>query len=122
VRALHFGLPERISHRANCSRVWRAKDAASAKELSARVTQLAAAEGVLSVAGAAPRVCNFHSRAPRTGHTAKTEAGADDSVTVELWTSAVGGLTENDFIVAAKLDALSFADLVVTAKKRTYFF
>ena len=56
-----------------------------------------------------------------TGHTAKTEVGADDSVTVELWTSAVGGLTENDFIVAAKLDAVSFSDLVVTAKKRTFF-
>ena len=85
------------------------------------MTQLAAAEGVC------PRlpfprsaVLRFYSRVP-TGHTAKTEAGADDSVTVELWTSAVGGLTENDFIVAAKLDALSFADLVVTAKKRTFF-
>jgi 4a-hydroxytetrahydrobiopterin dehydratase len=27
-------------------------------------------------------------------------------VTVELWTHAAGGLTENDFIVAAKIDAL----------------
>jgi 4a-hydroxytetrahydrobiopterin dehydratase len=27
-------------------------------------------------------------------------------VTIELWTHAVGGLTENDFIVAAKIDAL----------------
>jgi len=27
-------------------------------------------------------------------------------VTVELWTHAVGGLTENDFILAAKIDAL----------------
>lgn len=104
-----------------CSRVWRAKDGASAKELSARVAQLAAAEGAL------PRLfraanARSHRRVPSPGHAAATEVGADDSVTVELWTSALGGLTENDFIVAAKLDALSLSDLVVSAKKRTYFF
>ena len=120
MRAPRFGSSERLADQGHCSRVWRAKDAAAAKELSARVTQLAAAEGAcLSVA---VLLRESLSHAPPTGHTAKTEAGADDSVTVELWTSAVGGLTENDFIVAAKLDALSFADLVVTAKKRTYFF
>ena len=27
-------------------------------------------------------------------------------VTVELWTHAIGGLSENDFIVAAKIDAI----------------
>ncbi len=27
-------------------------------------------------------------------------------VTVELWTHAAGGLTENDFVLAAKIDAL----------------
>ncbi len=27
-------------------------------------------------------------------------------VTIELWTHAAGGLTENDFIMAAKIDAL----------------
>jgi len=29
-----------------------------------------------------------------------------DAVDVELWTHAIGGLSDNDFIVAAKLDAL----------------
>ena len=29
-----------------------------------------------------------------------------DTVDVELWTHAIGGLSENDLIVAAKLDAL----------------
>lgn len=29
------------------------------------------------------------------------------NVTLELWTHALGGLSENDFIVAAKIDALS---------------
>jgi 4a-hydroxytetrahydrobiopterin dehydratase len=28
------------------------------------------------------------------------------NVAVELWTHAAGGLTENDFILAAKIDAL----------------
>ncbi len=30
-----------------------------------------------------------------------------NQVTIELWTHAVGGLSENDFIVAAKIDALA---------------
>lgn len=29
-----------------------------------------------------------------------------NKVTLELWTHSIGGLTENDFIVAAKVDAL----------------
>ena len=29
-----------------------------------------------------------------------------NEVTIELWTHAVGGLSENDFIVAAKIDAM----------------
>ena len=28
------------------------------------------------------------------------------NVAIEIWTHAVGGLTENDFILAAKIDAL----------------
>jgi 4a-hydroxytetrahydrobiopterin dehydratase len=31
------------------------------------------------------------------------------NVTIELWTHAVGGLTENDFILAAKIDELPVA-------------
>lgn len=30
-----------------------------------------------------------------------------NKVTLELWTHAIGGLSENDFIVAAKIDAIS---------------
>ena len=29
------------------------------------------------------------------------------NVTIEIWTHAVGGLTENDFILAAKIDRLA---------------
>jgi 4a-hydroxytetrahydrobiopterin dehydratase len=31
------------------------------------------------------------------------------NVTIEIWTHAVGGLTENDFILAAKIDQLPIA-------------
>jgi hypothetical protein len=103
------------------SRVWQAKDAAAAKELAARVTQLATGEGALTRLAVAGLTCRLTTRL-RPGHTAATEVAADNSVTVELWTSALGGLTENDFIVAAKLDAMPLSDLVVVAKKRTYFF
>ena len=30
------------------------------------------------------------------------------NVSIELWTHAIGGLSENDFILAAKIDALAF--------------
>lgn len=43
-------------------------------------------------------------------------------MTVELSTPAARGLSENDFIVAAKVDATQLSDLVVAAKRRTYFF
>ena len=33
------------------------------------------------------------------------------NVSVELWTHAAGGLTENDFVMAAKIDALEQPEL-----------
>lgn len=49
----------------------------------------------------------------RISHVAEEEGHHPDlhlveycSVTVELWTHAIGGLSENDFIVAAKIDDL----------------
>ncbi|KAH1236922.1 Pterin-4-alpha-carbinolamine dehydratase 2, mitochondrial [Glycine max] len=35
-----------------------------------------------------------------------------NNVTIEIWTHAVGGLTENDFILAAKIDKLDVLDLL----------
>ncbi|KAL2343206.1 hypothetical protein Fmac_004491 [Flemingia macrophylla] len=35
-----------------------------------------------------------------------------NNVTIEIWTHAVGGLTENDFILAAKIDKLDVHDLL----------
>lgn len=33
-----------------------------------------------------------------------------NKLTLELWTHAAGGLTENDFILAAKIDAVSYVN------------
>ncbi|KAK7246077.1 hypothetical protein RIF29_40935 [Crotalaria pallida] len=35
-----------------------------------------------------------------------------NNVTIEIWTHAVGGLTENDFILAAKINELNLHDLL----------
>ncbi|KAB2637239.1 hypothetical protein D8674_027773 [Pyrus ussuriensis x Pyrus communis] len=35
-----------------------------------------------------------------------------NNVTVEIWTHAVGGLTENDFILAAKINGISMQNLL----------
>ncbi|XP_074272452.1 pterin-4-alpha-carbinolamine dehydratase 2, mitochondrial-like [Silene latifolia] len=35
-----------------------------------------------------------------------------NNVTIEIWTHSVGGLTENDFILAAKIDNLDLAHLL----------
>ncbi|KAK7318900.1 hypothetical protein RJT34_03607 [Clitoria ternatea] len=35
-----------------------------------------------------------------------------NNVTIEIWTHAIGGLTENDFILAAKIDKLDLLDLL----------
>jgi 4a-hydroxytetrahydrobiopterin dehydratase len=41
------------------------------------------------------------------------------NVTVEIWTHAIGGLSENDFILAAKINALPVALKKETAKAQT---
>ena len=52
----------------------------------------------------------------RVGEVAESEGHHPDlhlvgyrNVAVEIWTHAVGGLTENDFILAAKIDQLPVA-------------
>ncbi|KAL9329497.1 hypothetical protein ACSQ67_004500 [Phaseolus vulgaris] len=35
-----------------------------------------------------------------------------NNVVIEIWTHAIGGLTENDFILAAKIDKLDVVDLL----------
>lgn len=106
-------------------RTYQAKDAAAAEALAARISGLATAEGASTVAAvrfpARLANCTWCRLARGAGHSARAVVSAS-SVTVELTTAAVGGVTENDFIVAAKVDALPLTDLIVTAKKRTYYF
>jgi 4a-hydroxytetrahydrobiopterin dehydratase len=65
-------------------RQWRVKDFATALDFFARVGQVAEAE-------------DHHPDLHLTGYR---------NVAIELSTHAVGGLTENDFILAAKIDQL----------------
>ena len=44
--------------------------------------------------------------AEREGHHPDLHLVGYRNVTIELWTHAIGGLSENDFIVAAKIDQL----------------
>jgi 4a-hydroxytetrahydrobiopterin dehydratase len=68
-------------------REWRVKDFVTALDFFNRVGQIAEAEG-------------HHPDLHLTGYR---------DVAIEIWTHAVGGLTENDFILAAKIDTLPVA-------------
>jgi 4a-hydroxytetrahydrobiopterin dehydratase len=63
---------------------WKAKNFSSAMEFLTKVAQLAEEEG----------------------HHPDVHLQDYRKVCIELWTHAVGGLTENDFILAAKIDRL----------------
>jgi 4a-hydroxytetrahydrobiopterin dehydratase len=65
-------------------REWRVKDFTVALGFFQRISQIAEAE-------------DHHPDLHLTGYR---------NVAVEIWTHAVGGLTENDFILAAKVDTL----------------
>lgn len=68
-------------------REWRVQDFQAALDFFGRVGALAEAE-------------NHHPDLHLTGYR---------NVAIEIWTHAVGGLTENDFILAAKIDGLPVA-------------
>ena len=81
-------------------RSWNVRDAAAGKELAARAAALADAEGhALAKADAA-------------------SVSGIETVEVTLQTTALKGLTENDFIVAAKLNEMGTADLEPPKKAR----
>ncbi|KAJ9539851.1 hypothetical protein OSB04_026357 [Centaurea solstitialis] len=47
-----------------------------------------------------------------TGHFPNIHLEQSNQVRAELWTSSIGGLSMNDFIVAAKIDEIKTSDLV----------
>eukprot|EP00262_Sarcandra_glabra_P011215 TRINITY_DN26999_c0_g1_i1.p1 TRINITY_DN26999_c0_g1~~TRINITY_DN26999_c0_g1_i1.p1 ORF type:complete len:260 (+),score=25.90 TRINITY_DN26999_c0_g1_i1:92-781(+) len=53
-----------------------------------------------------------------TGHYPNLHLEQPNRVRAELWTASIGGLSINDFIVAAKMDAIKTSDLV--PKKRIW--
>jgi 4a-hydroxytetrahydrobiopterin dehydratase len=63
---------------------WRVKDFAAGMEFLSRVTEVAEAEW----------------------HHPDLHLEGFRNVWIEIWTHAAGGLTENDFVLAAKIDAL----------------
>jgi 4a-hydroxytetrahydrobiopterin dehydratase len=65
-------------------RQWRVKDFVTALDFFNRVGQLAEAEG----------------------HHPDLHLANYRDVAIEIWTHAIGGLSENDFILAAKIDRL----------------
>lgn len=65
-------------------REWRVKDFVTAIDFFTRVANLAEAEG----------------------HHPDLHLTSYRNVAVEIWTHAIGGLSENDFILAAKIDRL----------------
>src|SRR5262245_46276147 len=68
-------------------REWRVKDFATALDFFGRIGQVAEGE-------------DHHPDLHLVGYR---------NVTVEIWTHALGGLSENDFILAAKIDQLPVA-------------
>ena len=81
-------------------RSWTARSAEAGAELAARASALADREGHALASASVAVVSGL------------------ETVEVTLRTAAVGGLTENDFIVAAKLNEMATADLEPPKKAR----
>jgi pterin-4a-carbinolamine dehydratase len=47
---------------------------------------------------------------------------AGEQITVDVSSPGLDGVTDNDFILAAKVDSLDLADLVKPARRRTQFY
>ncbi|KAI4338232.1 hypothetical protein L6164_016576 [Bauhinia variegata] len=54
------------------------------------------------------RICNV---VEATGHFPTLHLEQPNQVRAELWTASIGGLSMNDFIVAAKIDEIKTSDL-----------
>lgn len=84
------------SGKSSIKQEWKAKDADSAQQLIGRFQAVSDAEG----------------------HPISAEIVNGSDVHVTLTTAELGGLTENDFIVAAKLNDLTVADLLQKRRQR----
>jgi 4a-hydroxytetrahydrobiopterin dehydratase len=100
---------------APCSEKTAALDAARARELLAKVPdwkltpdgkRIARSWRVRDFGTGLDFFCRIADVAEAEDHHPDLHLANYRDVTVELWTHAAGGLTENDFIMAAKIDAL----------------
>jgi 4a-hydroxytetrahydrobiopterin dehydratase len=83
VQQLLHAVPEwRLTHEGRLRREWRVKDFRTALDFFQRVGEVAEAE-------------DHHPDLHLVGYR---------NVAIEIWTHALGGLSENDFILAAKID------------------
>jgi 4a-hydroxytetrahydrobiopterin dehydratase len=73
-----------VNHEKRIRREWRMRDFVAALDFFQQVGQIAEEEG----------------------HHPDLHLEGYRNVTIEIWTHAVGGLTENDFILAAKINQL----------------
>lgn len=78
---------------------WKVKNFTSGLQVFDRIGQVAEAEG----------------------HHPDLHLEGYNTVAADLSTHSVGGLTENDFIMASKINLLDFSDLQQKRKARTYF-
>ncbi|XP_031502765.1 probable pterin-4-alpha-carbinolamine dehydratase, chloroplastic [Nymphaea colorata] len=76
--------------------LWKLKDSASSDELVSRIRRAVG----------------------HTGHCPEFFIENSTHVTAELWSSSIGGLSMNDFIIAAKIDRVKTSDLL--PKKRVW--
>jgi len=86
IRTLLSALPQwtLCSDNKRIRREWRVRDFTTALDFFSRIAQIAESE-------------DHHPDLHLVGYR---------NVSIEIWTHAVGGLTENDFILAAKIDEL----------------
>ena len=83
----------------NCQRIrktWVVKNFATAMNFFAEVAKIAEAEG----------------------HHPDLHLQGYRNITIEIWTHAIGGLSENDFILAAKIDQVP-VELKMTSSQRS---
>ncbi|KAL7242133.1 hypothetical protein ACSBR1_014661 [Camellia fascicularis] len=88
------------------SRSWKVKTFLKGLEFFQAVANVAEAEGFLD------GLLNENNHAFIAGHHPDLHLVGWNNVKIDIWTHSVGGLTENDFILAAKINGLDVQHLL----------
>ena len=97
-------------------RTWSAKDAAAARELRARLHAVAAEEGAF-FAPSRPAMLTVP-----PGYEAALDCSGEGVIAAIISSPGLSGLTESDFVLAAKMDSLDLAELIVPLRRRTSYY